>query len=137
KNETGWDIGYASPAITAYMAQYPDKNASILIPGCGNAHEAEYLVSNGFTDITLIDIAPKAVERLKTKFADVPQVTILCEDLFRRRGSYDLVSEQAFFCAIPPHRRKEYAEEAASLLKDSGKVIGVLFDTCFETQGPP
>ncbi|WP_231576788.1 hypothetical protein [Sphingobacterium sp. IITKGP-BTPF85] len=21
-NQTGWDIGYASPAITAYMAQY-------------------------------------------------------------------------------------------------------------------
>lgn len=137
KNETGWDIGYASPAITAYMAQYPDKNASILIPGCGNAHEAEYLVSNGFTDITLIDIAPKAVERLKTKFADVPQVTILCEDFFRHKGSYDLIIEQTFFCAIHPSKRKAYSQKAASLLNENGRVTGVLFDTTFEKQGPP
>lgn len=137
RNETGWDIGYASPAIAAYMMQYPDKNARILIPGCGNAYEAEYLVSNGFTDITLVDVAPKAVELLKVKFAGRPQITILCEDFFRHNGCYDLIIEQTFFCAIPPYRRKEYAEKAASLLKDNGKIIGVLFDTGFEKQGPP
>ena len=61
----------------------------------------------------------------------------MCEDFFRHEGSYDLIIEQTFFCAIPPHRRKEYAEKAASLLKDNGKVTGVLFDTSFEKQGPP
>ena len=42
--QTGWDIGYASPAITTYLQQYENKNAAILIPGCGNAHEAEFLI---------------------------------------------------------------------------------------------
>lgn len=67
--KTGWDMGHASPAITEYMAQYPNKNAAVLIPGCGNAYEAEYLVANRFTNITLIDIAPNAVELLKAKFS--------------------------------------------------------------------
>ena len=101
KNETGWDTGQASPAITDYMAQYRDKNAAILIPGCGNAYEAEFLIAEGFTNITLIDIAPKAVEALKEKFANKPQINVLCEDFFNHQGSYDIIIEQTFF--VPFH----------------------------------
>ena len=137
KSETGWDIGYASPAITEYLKQYSNKNAAILIPGCGNAYEAAFLVENGFTDITLIDIAPKAVEMLKKNFTNSPQVKIICEDFFLHEGKYDLIVEQTFFCAIPPSRRKEYANKAFDLLNDKGKIIGLLFDRNFEQQGPP
>ncbi|MBS1489019.1 MAG: methyltransferase domain-containing protein [Bacteroidetes bacterium] len=136
-HETGWDIGHASPAITQYMAQEPDKNSAILIPGCGNAYEAEYLVKNGFTNITLIDIAPQAVELLKNKFVNAPQVKILCGDFFQHQGHYDLIIEQTFFCAFHPHRRNEYAEKVASLLTKQGRIIGLLFNTTFEKQGPP
>ncbi len=135
--EMGWDIGYASPAITAYMAQYPHKTAAILIPGCGNAYEAEYLVVNGFTNITVMDIAPAAVAALQEKFAAIPGVRILCEDFFQHEGNYDLIIEQTFFCAISPQQRNDYVKKAASLLKKNGKIIGVLFDTVFEKQGPP
>lgn len=134
---TGWDIGGASPAITQYMAQYPHKNAAILIPGCGNAYEAEYLVANGFTNITLIDIAPKAVELLKAKFASTTYVRVLCEDFFQHLGHYDLIIEQTFFCALPPNKREVYVAKTASLLNDNGKVIGVLFNRTFEKEGPP
>jgi SAM-dependent methyltransferase len=137
KDDTGWDIGHASPAITDYMKQYPYKNASILIPGCGNAYEAQYLVDNGFTDITLIDIAPNAVDLIKVKFSNTPQVKVLCEDFFKHQGAYDLIIEQTFFCAIPPSRRKEYAEKTASLLNEDGKIIGVLFDKQFNQPFPP
>ena len=137
KSETGWDVGHASPAITTYMAQYPNKNAAILIPGCGNAYEAEFLLANGFTNITLIDIAPKAVERLQQKFAGTPPVNVVCEDFFLHQGVYDLIIEQTFFCAIPPSRRREYAAKAASLLNSGGRIIGVLFDKTFEQPGPP
>lgn len=136
-SETGWDIGQASPAITEYMKQYPDRNAAILIPGCGNAYEAEYLVASGFTDITLIDIAPKAVETLKEKFSGTPQVKVLCGDFFGHEGKYDLIIEQTFFCAIPPGRRKAYAQKTASLLHENGKIIGVLFDKQFDQPFPP
>ena len=119
------------------MQQYPHKNAAILIPGCGNAYEAEYLVTNGFTNITLIDISPKAAELLKQKFTNTTQVKVLCEDFFHHRGKYDIIIEQTFFCAIPPYRRKEYAQKAASLLNKDGKIIGVLFDKKFDKPGPP
>ena len=136
-NETGWDIGQVSPAIAAYLDQYPNKNAAILIPGCGNAHEAEYLLENGFTNITLIDIAPKAVEKLKAKFGKNTKLQILCTDFFKHQGNYDLILEQTFFCAIPPSKRKEYIQKTVSLLNENGKLVGVLFNTAFENPGPP
>jgi len=136
-NETGWDIGQASPPIVEYMKQYPNKNIKILIPGCGNAYEAEFLYENGFQDITLIDIAPKAVEILQEKFKNNPEIKVLCQDFFEHTGNYDLIIEQTFFCAIPPERRKEYAEKAFSLLNPNGKLIGVLFDKQFNQPFPP
>lgn len=136
-NETGWDIGAASPPIVEYMDQYPDKNARILIPGCGNAYEAEWLLANDFKNITLIDIAPKAVENLKEKFRNQPQIKILCADFFQHEGLYDLIIEQTFFCAIPRSRRLEYAAKTAALLSTQGKVIGLLFDKDFHQNHPP
>ena len=50
-NETGWDLGHASPALVEYVEQLTDKNIKILIPGSGNAHEAQYLFKAGFKNI--------------------------------------------------------------------------------------
>src|SRR5690606_19376695 len=137
KQETGWDIGYPSPAITKYMDGIADKNTAILIPGCGNAYEAEYLVQQGFSNITLLDIAPMAVERLKQKFEANPVIKILCEDFYEHKGSYDLVLEQTFFCAIPPSKRSEYAVKMHGLLNENGSIVGVLFDKQFNNAFPP
>ena len=137
KNEIGWDIGHAAPAITEYMDQLTSKEVKILIPGCGNAYEAAYLAENGFSDITVLDIAPKAVEILKEKFVDVPEIKVLQEDFFEHQGKYDIIIEQTFFCAIPPFRRKEYASKSAELLNENGKIIGVLFDKEFNQPFPP
>lgn len=134
---TGWDIGYASPAITRYLQQYHDKDAAILIPGCGNAYEAQYLLDNDFTNVTLIDIAPKAVEVLRDKFGQKSAVKVVHEDLFQHEGNYDLIIEQTFLCAIPPSMRERYASKMASLLNANGRIIGVLFDRVFEQKGPP
>lgn len=136
-NTIGWDIGYASPAICRYLDQYPNKNAAILIPGCGNAYEAEYLVENGFTNITLIDISVEAFKKIHQKFEYNSQVKVLSEDFFQHQGQYDLIIEQTFFCAILPNKRKEYAEKTASVLREKGKIIGLLFNKTFERPGPP
>ena len=45
-NKTGWDIGYISSPLKSYIDQIKNKEISILIPGAGNAYEAEYLFNN-------------------------------------------------------------------------------------------
>lgn len=137
RGETGWDIGYAAPAITKYISSCTDKNASILIPGCGNAYEAEWLAKEGFMNITLIDIAPKATAQLQKKFQHIPYIKVFCEDFFKHEGGYDIIIEQTFFCAIPPSKRNEYVQKTASLLHPKGKIIGLLFNKKFDHAGPP
>lgn len=136
QRETGWDIGYSSPAIEEYMLQYPDKNARILIPGCGNAYEATFLLENGFSDITILDIAPLAVEVLQKKFKYNPEIKVICGDFFEHTEKYDLMIEQTFFCAISPLLRKEYVQKASELLNENGRIIGVMFNRNF-AGGPP
>ena len=135
-NATGWDLGKVSPPIKEYIDTLEDKNISILIPGCGNSHEAEYLLSQGFTNITLIDIAPTLVENLQEKFKSYPNIKIVLGDFFAHQGKYDLVIEQTFFCALPPTMREKYVVEMHKILKDKGLLVGLLFNKTFES-GPP
>jgi methyl halide transferase len=137
EQNTGWDIGTASPAITHYIDRYATKNAAVLIPGCGSAYEAAYLVQLGFTNVTLLEIAPAAAQMLAQKFSDTPQINVLCADFFQHIGTYDLMLEQTFFCAINPELRTAYVKQAHNLLAPLGKIVGVLFNKIFENEGPP
>lgn len=134
---TGWDMGQVSPPLKAYIDQLTNKNLRILIPGCGNTYEAEYLLQQGFMDVTVIDIAPTLVAQLKEKFAANPHIKIILGDFFEHKGLYDLILEQTFFCAINPPLRKDYVAKMSELLASGGKLVGVLFDREFEQQGPP
>lgn len=141
--QTGWDLGAASPPLTDYADSIPPekRHISVLIPGCGNGYEALYLLRQGFTDITMLDIAPTAVARLETRLnKEFPgwrdQLTIVCADFFEISGSFDLILEQTFFCALDPALRQAYVEKMFALLKPGGHLAGVLFDRDFEG-GPP
>lgn len=135
--ETGWDIGYASPAIVSYAEESIAKNARILIPGCGNAHEAKALLDKGFSQITLLDIAPSLVEKVSEEFAVSPDVQIICQDFFQHQGQYDYIIEQTFFSALHPSLRPSYVRQMLTLLKPHGILIGLLFKREFAQQGPP
>ena len=138
KTETGWDIGSVSSPLKAYIDQLSDKHLSILIPGCGNAYEAEYLLQHGFTNIMLIDISSVLVESIKEKFAAYTgkQLHVIEGDFFKLDKQFDLVLEQTFFCALHPSQREAYVHKMAEILKPGGKLAGVLFNRDFEG-GPP
>jgi len=135
-NTIGWDLGEVSPPIKRYIDTLSDKNIRILIPGCGNTYEAEYLLKRGFKNITVIDFAPTLVENLKHKFAGNGNIKIVLGDFFEHQGQYDLIIEQTFFCALPPVMRQKYVWKMHQLLTDEGKLSGLLFDRTFEVSPP-
>lgn len=135
-NTTGWDLGEVSPPIKGYIDTIENKNAGILIPGCGNSYEAEYLLSRGFTNITLIDIAPLLVEKLRKKFAGNSNIKIVQGDFFEHQMKYDFIIEQTFFCALPPALRQRYVWKMHQLLNENGILFGVLFNRTFEKSPP-
>ncbi|MFM6925600.1 MAG: methyltransferase domain-containing protein [Ferruginibacter sp.] len=132
-----WDLGEVSPPLKNYIDQLTDKNIRILIPGCGNTYEADYLLKQGFTNVTVIDIAPVLVKKLKEKYKNNSNIKIIIGDFFEHEGQYDLVLEQTFFCAIDPALRNNYATKMPELLSHGGKLVGLLFNRSFEEQGPP
>lgn len=136
EGKTGWDLGAVSPPVKAYFDQVSDKSLSILIPGCGNAHEAEYLHEVGFKNVHIIDLSAEPLKSFKERVMGFPDENIHQGDFFEHEGKYDIILEQTMFCAIDPSLRKDYAQKAFELLKDGGSVIGLLFGKEFES-GPP
>ncbi|MFV8327987.1 methyltransferase domain-containing protein [Flavobacterium sp. ZS1P14] len=133
---TGWDLGKVSPPLQTYIDRIENKNIAILIPGCGNSYEAEYLLEQGFTNVTVIDIAPTPVADLKKKFKNNLNIQIVLGDFFEHQGKYDLIIEQTFLCALPPTTRQKYVWKTHQLLADEGKLAGLLFNRTFEVSPP-
>ncbi|MFA6261396.1 MAG: methyltransferase [Bacteroidia bacterium] len=138
--QIGWDIGYPTPALVNYFNTIADKQSRILIPGCGNAYEAQSLLESGFTHITLIDIAPTAVQHIREKYAAAisnNSLQVIGADFFDHEAQYDLIIEQTFFCALDPKLRQAYARKMHDLLKPGGKLAGLLFNFPLTEEGPP
>ncbi|HOY06434.1 MAG TPA: methyltransferase domain-containing protein [Saprospiraceae bacterium] len=142
-DETHWDLNTVSPPLAAYIDQIPaeKRNLRILIPGCGNGHEALYLLQKGFTQVTMLDIAPTAVAQLQQRLnMEMPgwqtALRLVCADFFQHDDNYDLILEQTFFCALPPDMRPAYVLKMNALLRPGGKLAGLLFNREFEG-GPP
>lgn len=136
-NQTGWDIGEISNPLKQYIDQLDNKRLKILIPGAGNSYEAEYLFNNGFTNVTICDIAKEPLENLKKRIPQFPENKIIHKSFFELDDSFDLILEQTFFCAIPVEKRPEYAKKSFELLSEKGKIAGVFFDFELKPDGPP
>lgn len=137
KHETGWDAGEVTTPLKTYIEQLLNKHLSILIPGAGNAHEGRYLSLLGFKDIHLLDISDRAISLAKKNPELSDNVTFHCEDFFQHEGSYDLILEQTFFCAIDRKLRRQYAEKIANLLNKNGRLVGLLWAHEFGDAEPP
>lgn len=133
---TGWDLGTVSPPIKAFFDGVSDKDLEILIPGCGNAYEAEYLHQQGFKNVHVLDLVEEPLNNLRLRIPDFPENHIHQGDFFSHTGCYDLIIEQTLFCAIDPSFRQAYAKKIHQLLKPGGMLVGVLFNCSFES-GPP
>ena len=137
KNETGWNIGYASTPIKTYIDQLKDKTQKILIPGAGNSFEAEYLWTLGFKNVYILDIAKQPLDNFKNRVADFPEHQLLHNDFFELEADFDVILEQTFFCALDPQLRNLYVEKMHQLLKPNGKLVGLLFNFELVASGPP
>ncbi|MEM9819540.1 MAG: methyltransferase [Bacteroidota bacterium] len=130
EERTGWDIGYPSTPLKTYFDQLREKTLKVLIPGAGNAYEAEYLFQQGFSNVFVLDIAQQPLDQLKRRVPNFPSDHLICANFFNHQQQYDLIVEQTFFCSFPPtpDNRKAYARQMASLLAPGGKLVGLWFN---------
>jgi len=136
-NKIGWDLGEVSPPLKAYFDQLENNGQTILIPGGGNSYEAEYLHKKGFVNVFVVDLSKKALENIEKRVPTFPKEHLINNNFFDLQMKFDLIIEQTFFCAIDPKLRQHYALKTSQLLKENGKIIGLLFDAPLNTEHPP
>jgi hypothetical protein len=134
---TGWDLGQLSQPLKTIIDEIENKNSRILIPGAGNAYEAEYLLEKGFKDITVLDLALPPLKYLESRIKDNKNIRIIHENYFNHIDNYDLILEQTFFCALEPRFRESYVKKSYELLRKNGHMEGVLFDFNSVSNNPP
>ena len=137
QGQTGWDIGYVSTPIKEYIDQLDNKDVSILIPGAGNAYEAEYLWKKGFRNVTVVDLSQEPLSNLKKRIPDFEDKKLVKGDFFDLKETYDLVIEQTFFCALVPSMRNAYVTKMHQIIKPTGKLVGLLFNIPLYQDHPP
>jgi len=137
KNSIGWDIGYASPPIKSYFERNINKNARILLPGAGNAYEAEFLYNNGFKNIFILDYVQNPITNFLERTPNFPKENVFLQDFFEHKGSYDYIIEQTFFTSFLPKDRIRFVNKVYNLLNDGGKYVGLFFNHEFNKPFPP
>jgi hypothetical protein len=133
---TNWDIGEISTPLKEYIDQLKDKNSRILIPGAGNAYELDYLIENGFQNVFVIDYAKHPLDAIIKRNKSLEK-HLIHDDFFNHNGTYDLILEQTFFCALQPNLRPNYVSKMHNLLSEKGKISGLLFNFPLTEEGPP
>jgi thiopurine S-methyltransferase len=138
-NQTGWDLGEISNPIKKWFDNQENKKINVLIPGAGKGHEVKYGFENGFGNIFYMDLSSCAADLFKEICPLFPKDQILTGDFFSLKKPlfFDVIIEQTFFCAIHPVLRPNYVEKTNEILKENGKIIGLLFNREFDTNGPP
>lgn len=130
EERTGWDIGYPSTPLKEYIDQLENKELKILIPGAGNAYEAEYLFLQGFKNVFILDIAEQPLQAFSKRLPNFPKEQLIQANFFEHNALYDLILEQTFFCSFPPlpETRALYAKHMSELLNSNGKLVGLWFN---------
>jgi SAM-dependent methyltransferase len=136
-DDTAWDTGSITPPIKQYIDQLKDNSMRILVPGAGNGHEFTYLSEKGFNNARVLDIAETPLKNIGARLPHLDPERLIHGDFFEHQGTYDLIIEQTFFCALPPALRQNYVTKMHSLLAPGGKLAGLLFDFELTEQGPP
>lgn len=137
EGKTPWDIGSISRPLKEYVDQLQNRDLNILIPGSGYGYEAEYLYKKGFSNTVVTDIVINPLREFQKRCPNFPKDQIVHSDFFDLEGSFDLILEQTFFCALDPELRPEYVLKMKNLLNENGRLAGVLFNFPLTTDGPP
>ncbi|MCC8404180.1 TPMT family class I SAM-dependent methyltransferase [Paraburkholderia sp. MMS20-SJTN17] len=132
---TPWDQAGVPSAFRAFAARHRD--AAVLIPGCGSAHEAVWLARQG-TPVRAIDFSPAAVAAAREQLGAQHASLVEQADFFTYAPPFApaWIYERAFFCALPPARRTDYAQRMAELLP-AGALLAGFFFMGATPKGPP
>ena len=147
-DNTPWDYGTAAPPLLDLLEEGDSlvpKTGSFLIPGCGSCHESFALFQDSpARKIIGLDLSSIPVEKSKAKRDSLnispESIDFICGDFFKMTtlGSFDVIFDYTFLCALRPERRSDWARRMAELCKTgTGRLITLMFPLSEHAGGPP
>lgn len=135
-NEVSWYQPKPETSLKFIKSLNISKSASIIDIGGGDSFLVDNLLNLGYTDITVLDISNKAIERAKKRLGEASKKVKWIEtdaSEFYPTQTYDLWHDRAAFHFLTKNKEIEsYIQSAEKGVKQSGKlIIGT-----FATDGP-
>lgn len=135
-NEVSWTQDVPLTSLQLIDGFKLSKSAGIIDIGGGDSKLVDFLLKDGFTDITVLDISAKALAKAKARLgADANNVNWIISDItdFKPDRHYDLWHDRATFHFLTAKDEiEQYLNIARQAVKDNGYItIGT-----FSEQGP-
>ena len=126
-NEVSWYQPIPQQSIDWIQNQFPNKDAAIIDIGGGDSFLPDHLIDLGYSNITILDISEKAIERAKERLGDrAIKVKWIVSDIihFTPLHQYDGWHDRAAFHFLrDPQDIHTYKRLMESSLRDGGKAI--------------
>ncbi|XP_060217411.1 uncharacterized protein LOC132644814 isoform X2 [Lycium barbarum] len=88
-------------ALRPFVRHYVPTSSRVLMVGCGNAVMSEDMVKDGYEEIVNVDISTVAIDMMRRKYEDVPQLKYLEMDVrdmsFFSDESFDAVIDKVWY----------------------------------------
>lgn len=133
-NEVSWTQEIPKTSLDFIHSFLLSKKAGIIDIGGGESKLVDYLLDEGYENITVLDISKKALDRAKKRLGDkAEKVNWVVSDIteFKPAASYDLWHDRATFHFLTT---AEQIEKYLSTARQS--VNGYMTIGTFSTEGP-
>jgi SAM-dependent methyltransferase len=130
-----WDPGRVPAQLQAFVA-CASRPRTVLVPGCGAAHDVRFLAESGW-DVLGVDFSHEALARARALLG--PHVNrVRYGDFFAALAGepFEVVYERAFLCALPRRMWPQWASRVAQLVEPGGTLAGYFYFDAAE-RGPP
>jgi SAM-dependent methyltransferase len=129
-----WDAGGVPAALQAFLAREP-AGRRVLVPGCGTGYEVRAFAAAGH-DVLAIDFSAAAIDAARRVAPELGHLVVHGDFFAHPLGSFDLVYERAFLCALPRAHWPRWAARVAEIVPPGGRLAGFFFWSDDE-RGPP
>ena len=133
-NEVSWTQDVPSTSLDFIRKFQPNKYASIIDVGGGDSKLVDFLLADGYTDITVLDISQAAISRAKNRLGDkADKVTWIVNDIldFIPSKKYDLWHDRAAFHFLTDSLAVDRYTDTVTKAVNGMVIIGT-----FSTDGP-
>ena len=136
ENEVSWYQPKPETSLNFFIDNTIPKQAKIIDIGGGDSYLMDFLLELGYTNLYLLDISPKAIERIKNRLgAKAKQISFIISDVldFNSTETFDVWHDRAsFHFQTSQENILNYKKKVTKYVKADGHV----FIGTFSENGP-